>query len=195
MLALAFGHDIDHTGTNNPKDDPYRNELKSFKVIKPLLEEAGYTPQEITNAELIIKTTSPNGPHLILKRIAYNHRNNIQSPWHAIDTLKNFHDLKPLYSNPKLTQMAGILSDADLFPSAGAGLHSNKVMSLALSIEQNVNLTGPKARQTFLDLYIGPDGFTSYSGRILGNDNFKRMRNLTLKELRGGTSNNNNASP
>ncbi len=205
-LMTAIGHDIDHAGKSNPPNDPLYNETQSFKAMEPLMREAGLTEQQIKNVHTILMTTSPNGPHAILKSLAKGDREGAPATLDGIKeadfegkkkmgidpaTIKplDFPVLKDLEGNSKLTQMAAMVSDADLYASGGAGMASNMVMSTALTDEgkkfmgSNLDFTTDGSRKFFLDGIVGKEGYASNAGREVINAQFEAMRNETEQRL------------
>ncbi|MCE9508347.1 MAG: hypothetical protein K8R48_08585, partial [Alphaproteobacteria bacterium] len=102
-----------------------------------------------------------------------------------------FPDLKALAGDAKLTQMAAIVSDADLYASSGAGLKSNMVMSELLTRENRkhggtADFTNDNARLFFLDSIVGKEGFASAPGRAAANDNLESLRAETARRIAAG---------
>lgn len=205
-LMTAIGHDIDHMGKSNPPNDPLYNEKQSFKAMEPLMREAGLTEQQISNVHTILMTTSPNGPHAILKSLAKGDREGEPATLDGIRdadiegkkklgvdpaTIKplDFPVLKDLEGNSKLTQMAAMVSDADLYASGGAGMKSNMVMSTALTEEGKkfmgspLDFTTDGSRKFFLDGIVGKEGYASNAGREVINAQFEALRNETEQRL------------
>lgn len=205
-LMTAIGHDIDHMGKSNPPNDPLYNEKQSFKAMEPLMREAGLTEQQIKNVHTILMTTSPNGPHAILKSLAKGDRDGAPATLDGIRdadiegkkkmgvdpaTIKplDFPVLKDLEGNSKLTQMAAMVSDADLYASGGAGMKSNMVMSTALTEEGKkfmgspLDFTTDGSRKFFLDGIVGKEGYASNAGREVINAQFEALRNETEQRL------------
>lgn len=206
-LLTAIGHDIDHAGKSNPPDDPLYNEKKSFKAMEPLMREAGLTEQQIKDVHTILMTTSPNGPHAVLKSLAKADREGEPTTLEAIkqadierkkkpgvatqSTIKplDFPVLKDLEGNAKLTQMAAMVSDADLYASGGAGMKSSMVMSAALTEEGKkfmgspLDFTTDGSRKFFLDGIVGTDGYASQAGREVINAQFEALRAETNQRL------------
>ncbi len=205
-LMTAIGHDIDHMGKSNPPDDPLYNEKQSFKAMEPLMKEAGLSEQQMKDVHTILMTTSPNGPHAILKSLAKGDRDGQPATLDGImeadiegkkkmgidpATIKplDFPVLKGLEGNPKLTQMAAMLSDADLYASGGAGMDSNLVMSTALTAEGKKFMNSPLdfttdgSRKFFLDGIVGKEGYASNAGREVINAQFEAMRAETDQRL------------
>jgi len=200
-FIAAIGHDLDHEGKSNPGTDPLFNEKKSFAIMEPLLKEAGLTPAQIADAQTILMTTSPNGPHAILKTMAKGERDG--QPVTIADVREmdrryneemvakgnnmglkplDFPELASLDGNKKLIQMAAMVSDADLYASGGAGMNANRVMSALLTAEGKNYMNSPLdfttdgSRMFFLDGIVGKEGFASDAGREVANETFKAMR-------------------
>ncbi len=190
LAAISPGHDLAHGGKSNPADNHYANETKSFELMKPVLKDAGFSDVEIARADTIIKTTSPNGAHAVLKGVAQAHQDNITNgrpaaegvDWNKIDPDGKFPELKVLVNDPKLTHMAAILSDADLYASSAAGMDASIVKSAALSRETGMNLTTDGARKFFFDNIVGPEP-TSAPGKRVGGDSYKELQKETISRL------------
>ncbi|MCE9507679.1 MAG: 3',5'-cyclic nucleotide phosphodiesterase, partial [Alphaproteobacteria bacterium] len=179
-FVAAIGHDLDHDGSSNPANDPLLNENKSFVLMAPLLREAGLSQADIARIHIILMTTSPNGPHTILKAIAHAQREGRAAAFDHLKDAAKFPDLKALAGDAKLTQMAAIVSDADLYASSGAGPKSNKVMSELLTRENRkhggtADFTNDNARLFCLDSIVGKEGFASAPGRAAANDNLESL--------------------
>lgn len=168
VLLAAFAHDIDHPGSGNPPDNHYRNEHGALAVVLPILKAAGVQPFDLARLETMIRTTSPNGPHARLKQVAAEqaHHRGVARP----DGSGKFPELRALDTDRTLTQMAAILSDADLFASAGTGIAGNVVAGKRLSREFNraccdkdkkIDFTTPQAREGFMRHIVGERGFAS----------------------------------
>jgi hypothetical protein len=180
-FIAAIGHDLDHNGRGNPPIDPFYNEKKSFRLMQPLLKKAGLSAEDIHKIYLILMTTSPNGPHAVLKGIAHAQRKGEKPDFFRLDPEDKFLELRVLAADPKLTQMAAIVSDSDLYASSGAGMASSAVMSGLLTLEMkragvNVDLTTDSARKFFFDTIVGQEGYASRAGRLAANDSFEALR-------------------
>lgn len=187
-LLTAMGHDIDHDGNSNPPTDPLFNEKKSFAVLQPLLKEAGITDKDIAKVHTMLMTTSPNGPHAILKGAAAALRDGNAPDFSKIDPEAKFPELQNLGKNSALTQMAAMVSDADLYASSGAGMQSSTLMSALLTAEGkkaggNMDFTSDSARKFFLDKIVGVEGYASNAGRAVANDSLNALRAETEKRL------------
>ena len=192
VILAAIGHDIDHDGNSNPADNPYFNENKSFTLIVPLLEDAGVDQKDIAKIHTMILTTSPNGPHSVLKNIAQTVRNDGHADWEKVAGNEKHPDLKVLTQDRNLLEMASILSDSDLYGSFGAGMESNVEMSRLLTKEVQkagaaMDFTTDKAREGALNFLIG-DGFTSGAGRKLADPVMKDMKEVTAQRIASSQS-------
>jgi len=183
IVTAALAHDVDHPGKGNPANDIYKNEDQSFAVIKPLLESAGMARDDIENVHIMLKTTSPDGPHAYMKAVAKAHREGRIPTVVEIDPQGQYPELTPLLQDKELTAMAAMLSDADLYASAGAGIEANRKMSEKFSQETGQDLMTDKARKYFLDNIIGKDGFASAAGRDSFNNIFQDLRQATEERL------------
>ncbi len=184
LAAIAPGHDLAHAGNSNPEGDHYFNEKKSFELMKPVLEDAGFSKADIARAEIIIKTTSPNGAHAVLKGVAKAHEQGVAVDWDKLDPDNKFLDLRVLDGpdGHKLTQMAAMLSDADLYASSGAGMEANIAKSLVLSQEMGMDLTTDGARKFFLDNIVGGQ-YASAAGREMADKTLTKLLNKTNDNL------------
>lgn len=172
-ITAAVGHDLDHPGGKNPLPgqapgtfDHYRLEEQSFQAMLPLLKEAGLPQKSIDEIHTMIQTTSPDGPHGILKDVARAHHSGHGVIWEEIKNHEKFPELKVLADNPRLAERAAILEDSDLGASAFEGLQSNIYMSRVLTDEvQNrgyknkagapENLNGDFSRKMFGQFVVG----------------------------------------
>lgn len=211
--ALAFiaaiRHDIGHEGGTNPPHDHYHFEKITVGETTELLKEAGLSAPDIARLDVIHWTTSPNGPHAVLKAVVEAHNrgedaakvfdrpadpNNPKGP-----TLgEKFPELRALGNDRALAQMAAMLSDADLYASAGAGFVSNDLMSEELTQEwRKARVINPKtglpfdhttdaARAGFIDYVLGGH-FTSDAGRALGDKTVEGIKAETSRRLKEAT--------
>lgn len=188
VFIAAIGHDLDHEGRSNPPDDPFFNEQKSFHVMEPLLREAGLPETDISKIYIMLMTTSPDGPHAVMKAVAKAQREGTTVDFAAIDPQNKFPALRVLERDGRLTQMAAIVSDSDLYASSGAGLKASEMTSTLLTAEMkkagvNADLTTDAARKFFLDNIVGKDGYASNAGRAVAGDALEALRRETEKRL------------
>ena len=202
-ITAALGHDIDHPGGKNPLPgekapaDVYRLERQSFVAMEPLLRQAGLKDNEIADIHTMILTTSPDGPHGVLKAVAKAQQEGRALQWSDVDPGNKYPELKGLRDDPKLTQRAAMLEDADLGASAFEGLASNIKMSEAFTAELQARnyivLNGPKAglledlrgafaRSMFGKFVVG-EGPASVTAQDAVGKNYADMRALTEREL------------
>lgn len=184
-VLAAFGHDVDHMGKPNPDDNPYKNEDESFAIMQPILQAAGVSQADMDNLHVILRTTSPNGPHTFLKDVLRAHEESEVVTLESLNTTVDQFapELGVLIEDRRLATIAAIMSDSDLFPSAGAGLEANVEMSDRLSDETNVNFRTPEARQGFIDIVVG-GRFASHAGRAVSGDVLDEMYEETKDEIR-----------
>ncbi|MEZ0226963.1 MAG: hypothetical protein ACAH83_20595 [Alphaproteobacteria bacterium] len=189
-ITAAVAHDIDHPGGKNAApgtmadaSNRLKLEEQSFRAIEPLLKEAGLTTGAIDDIHTMIQTTSPDGPHSILKFIAKAQQEGKPVEWEKIDPNNKMPELRELAEklakDPKLTARAAMLEDADLGASAFEGKKSNVVMSEVFTQElmernYNENLKGPSARQGFSDFVVGEGPASAAAQDALGA-NYKQM--------------------
>lgn len=188
VFIAAIGHDIDHEGRSNPSDDLLFNEQKSFHLMEPLLLEAGLPEADISKIYTILMSTSPDGPHAVMKAVARAQRTGSAIDFATIDPANKFPALRVLAHDSRLTQMAAIVSDSDLYASSGAGAESNRLMSNLLTEERkkedaSIDLTTDAARKFFLDNVVGKDGYASNAGRAVAGDALEALRRETEKRL------------
>lgn len=205
-ITAAVGHDLDHPGGKNATPEQIRNgdafdklrlEEQSFRAMEPLLKEAGLPAQSINDIHTMIQTTSPDGPHDILKAIAKAQQQGTPLTWEQIDPNNKMPEMKglaeKLQQNPKLTARAAILEDADLGASAYEGLTSNIKMSANLTDEvqergyvnkagQPENLNGPFARKMF-GQFVVKDGPASAAAQNALGQNYTDLQATTAQEL------------
>ena len=195
-FIAAIGHDLGHDGKTNKQQaglDPKSekefnktyNEQISFELMVPLLEDAGLKAADISKMHTILMTTSPDGPHGVLKSIAKEQREGRQ-----VDPaiFAKFPELESLAKDKNLTQMAAVVSDSDLYASSGAGLKASTVMSSFLTEEDKKagdkrDFTTDGARKFFLDNIVGKEGYASNAGRAVANESLEAMRAETERRI------------
>lgn len=189
-LIAAMGHDLNHPGTRNPTGDIYKNEMASFNRMSPIFNAYGLDGTDIATLDIMLKTTSPNGPHNVLKKLSHAMaKGQSIANWDDIDPEQKFPELKVLRHDDELRELCAMLSDADLFMSAGAGLKAQKIASALLTKEaqnagNNLDFTSDTARMFFFDNIVSKEGFTSHTGKIFGNSCYFKMRRITTLALK-----------
>ena len=170
-ITAAAGHDIDHPGGKNALPgkrlaaaNRLRLEEQSFNALLPLLEASGLAKEAIDGIHTMIQTTSPDGPHHILKACATANQEGETLDWSKLDPAGAMPELKTLgetlLADPKLTARAAMLQDADLGASAFQGLASNLRMTDFFSRELAERAYGDKLR--------GPSAFLGFSDVVVG---------------------------
>ena len=187
VILTAIGHDIDHKGVGNPKDDPIKNEVEAYDTFYPLLEAAGLSDLQMERIRIMMLTTSPNGPHMVLKNTMKQVRDNGHANWDGIENRDDFPDLEALAKDRNLLEMAAMLSDADLYPSFGAGLEANIRMSANLTNEVrksgvDADFNTAKARKGAIDFVVGGE-FVSAAGRKIAGPILNDMHHSTMYTL------------
>ena len=180
LLLTALAHDIDHNGGKN-KAGKYDMEDHAFNVILPIMEAVDMKQDDIERVHLMIRATSPDGPHGHLTKIAAAYRESKSPDLSVIDPDNKFPELRRFLTDEKLTEMAAILTDADLYASSGAGFEANKLMSEALTKElQNngidVDFTTSSARNFFLTNVLGK-GYSSHAANTSFGTRLDQLRN------------------
>lgn len=187
-FIAAIGHDLDHPGTSNPAGKPLFNEMKSYGLMNPLLKKAGLSAADRRKIKTILKTTSPDGPHAVLKAAALAQRTGSIADFSKADPEHRFTELYALAHDSRLTQMAAIVSDSDLYASSGAGLKANRITSELFQKEkdhagESVELRTDAARKFFLDDIVGREGYASYAGRAVAGESLEALRRGTERRL------------
>lgn len=174
LIISSLGHDLNHPGHGNPKEDIAFNERNSANDVADIMSKNGCDAHSIDIVSAFIVSTSPNGPHAYVK-------NNCQGDgWDMMQGV--------LHAQSPYLEMAKILCDADVFSSAGVDKTIIKQYSLKLNQEaraigSDLVFDTPEANMYFLDNIVGKDGFSSKIAGELANDNFHAIRNATLKSI------------
>lgn len=179
-LCAAFGHDIGHPGKGNPADDITLNERQAAKITTDIMMHYGVDDNDIADVNVMILSTSPNGPHEYVTEIAAAMRKNTIPKMPPV-----LREQLRLLENPQLVQLCAILCDADIFLSAGtnkrlADLGGRRLNQEARKAGQKIDLNTPQSRMHFFDHIVGQAGFSSDIARELANNNFKKMRRMAL---------------
>lgn len=202
-ITAAVGHDLEHPGGKNnlpgqkPGEfDPLRLEKIAFNAMLPLMQEAGLPQKSIDEIKVMIMTTSPDGPHGMLKSMAKSHIDGTPIDFDKFVHAAKFPELRVLVDDPKLTARAAILEDSDLGASAFEGMKSNTKMSQIFTEElqerdyrkmaapdQLEDLRGPGARLGFSKFVVG-DGPASLAAQASVGQNYTEMFKATEEELR-----------
>jgi hypothetical protein len=104
------------------------------------------------------------------------------------DPDKKFPELRALAHDPRLTQMAAVVSDSDLYASSGAGLKASRINSELFEAEKHkagddLDVTSDPARKFFLDNIVGKEGYASQVGRAVGGESLEALRRETERRI------------
>jgi len=192
-VLAAAGHDLNHDGNNNSPNGQhtqYLLEQQSLDTMQPYMDAAGMNAQDMEDVRTIIRVTdvsAPQGgksPHQHLKATAQAARDGgFKFPDFVdmnVDELPA--ELKALGTDPKLLQMASIMSDADLTPSAGTNYDFNQRMTVAMHAEAPAIKPGPATTEFFCGVIVGGE-FSSAAGRAHMQTSLDGMIS-TAKDLR-----------
>lgn len=197
IMLAAIAHDLDHPGHGNRtcirqgKPILYENEQASFAIADKILQGCNIAQKDRDIILMMLRTTDPNGPHKFMKDVMKAHEKG-RMPLHMSDIVpgeeERFAALEPLLTDRKLCYMCAILSDADLFVSAGAGPQANRVNSEKFTREERAmgvdcDFTTASARDGFFQHVVGETGFASAIGRKAFNKVYLSMVSDTQKEL------------
>lgn len=184
-VLAAAGHDLNHDGNNNSpggEHTQYLLEQQSMDSMQPYMDAAGMDAQDMEDVRTIIRVTdvsAPQGgtsPHNHLKNAAKSVREGNPVDADALPA-----ELQGL-QDPKVMQMASIMSDADLTPSAGTNYDFNQRMTVAMNGEAPAIKPGPATTEFFCGVIVGGE-FTSAAGRTHMQSSLSGMME-TAKDLR-----------
>ena len=147
-LLAAAAHDLAHDGTGNTVDGmhyPFRLEDRAIGVVTPLMEKAGLSPADCRDVQVMIRTTDISGlvaPHKVLRKLM------------AGEDIEVSAELDALKGDRRLQQMAALLSDADLAPSASLCYAFAIASTRALNRENPSLAPTDKSLKGFLDFIV-----------------------------------------
>ena len=171
-LLAAIAHDQNHDGTSNVFEDdhiPFRLEQLSINTVQPFEEMAGMSEDDIKDVQTMIYVTDVSAekggvsPHTQMKEII--HKASLKDGVQPEDYKP---ELARLAEGDDLRQMAAMLSDADLTPSAGTDYEFNQRMTFNLNMEAPFIKPGPDTTKFFCGVVVGGE-FTSTAGRVQSN--------------------------
>lgn len=147
-LIAAMAHDLHHDGTGNKVEGvhiPYRLEDKAIAAIEPLLALAGVSENDCADIRLLIRVTDVSAadagisPHAVLRALLAGK---------VVDAPA---ELSGLVGDKKLQQMAALMSDADLAPSAATTYGYTRRQSFRIAAEKGRNDVEDKGIAAFID--------------------------------------------
>lgn len=189
IFLSGFAHDIDHDGRPNPPDQPFRNEQRSCAAILPILDACGVPASRQSSILATILATSPNGGIQFLKKIGETLKAGKSADIASVDPEGKYPALHTLLEKPKNFYKAALVEDADLFNSAAAGDRVWKIMADRLTEEQRLlgietaNFGTLPSRLFFLNMLVGPQGFTSPGAEALCNGEIDHCRAETHRKV------------
>ena len=176
--CAAFGHDLLHDGTVNevpaedgvPRHVPFRLELRAAERAELILRHAGAVAHDVMALRCLILVTDPNSGYDVLERALRGED--------VSDIRREFKRL----SDPLLLEMAAILRDADILPSAGLSPDDHDRNSEALATELHLPPPGlgPKGAEHFLNTMLR-GRFLSAAGSVYAPQ-LKRL--IALNQVR-----------
>lgn len=162
LLIAATAHDAAHDGTGN-KGEAFRLERVAADIAAGTMRTAGcFTEDEVADVHALIMATEPMERRKVSLACQFAEAG-------APCLLDLPEPMSRLASSPKLAVLAGILSDADLWSSVGAGIEENARQSERVAREMakagGKEYAGidPAATKFFLD-NIATETFASRAG-------------------------------
>lgn len=131
-LLASIAHDLLHDGRGNTVDGvhiQYRLENRAIEAIKTFMQLAGMDAVDQAEVAAIIRvtdTTAPKGgtsPHKVLRRLMTGQATNIPP------------GMTEVALDRRLRQMAALMSDADLTPSAALSYSNARKQGARLAVE------------------------------------------------------------
>jgi hypothetical protein len=171
-LLAAAAHDQNHDGTGNVVDGqhvPYRLEGVSVNTVEPFEVMVGMSASDIEDVKTMILVTDVSAekggisPHGVMKDVLL--KADTANPVAPKDLTP---ELRKLATDPELQQMAAMLSDADLTPSAGTSYEYNQRMTVNLNKEVPFITPGPDTTKFFCQIVVGGE-FSSVAGQVQSN--------------------------
>lgn len=161
LLLAALVHDWAHDGTTNA-GIPFRLETRSLMRARPYFMAAHIRPALINRIDLMVRTTDTGGAHEFARRALDWHIARIgagDGPQPAPPEVP--HGLEPLVplilpDEGESAELAAMLRDADILPSAG--------LTADYAVLQNSRLADEWAQP------ITPDDYRALLNRVLGRE-------------------------
>jgi len=117
VLLAALGHDFFYEPGGNA-GIPYRLEAISFQKLEPHLTKAGVTATDQSNIQAMIYGTDVSGASGAGAFIRQAHHYHFAGGEKPIVT-ETLQPVQAVLTDKRLARMAALVSDADIFPSAG----------------------------------------------------------------------------
>ena len=192
MLIAACIHDFGHDGLGNTVKGVFqqgRLERRSFELVKPCLEVAGVTEEEILqDIKVMLLCTDVNplgdlGNPLNQMKAAY--RFHYMGDKTRMHTLNLDEEIAVLELDPHLTNMCLIMHEADIATSAGLTYEITKYETTILMAEIGTKIARPEHVIDFLN-QICQRKFLSDAGQRLYAANLARIYALAEADLEVG---------
>lgn len=161
LLAASLAHDL-YYDPSRADAEPFHLEAVSARALDAIAEQCGVHPQDRAIMTSLILATEPS------------FRSELRSQFNGRAFPKALPDgLEPIAARPDVTELAAMLSDADLLSSAGLTPQWHQIQTLRFEHETGSRLS-PSADLEFLNSVVGP-GFLSVGGRYF-DTNLARLR-------------------
>ena len=157
MILAATMHDLGHDGGNNKVDGvavPFRLEDQSFKAAEPIMQANGVKPQDISDIQVMVRTTDVGGPAQLADKVLNNEaveKNDANQGYHSAI-------VEPLKNNPRLGELSATLRAADIM--------SSTVMSPESLIERGNEVVQEMTKNPEAKTNPGAQGF--FANNIVG---------------------------
>ena len=173
-LIAACIHDLGHEGGDNMRDGVYTPgfmEQKAFDVSKPYLQKCGLDEDLIGEIETIVFCTDitffagDNSPCIRMKKIFkyYFWDEDVGDA-----SLMMMGKLRRYVDNPRLSQMAMLLHEADIGTSAGLSYEQTKNETINIMEERGLDSAGPRVVIAFLREQLGETMYTEAAKQTFG---------------------------
>jgi hypothetical protein len=169
LLAASLAHDL-YYDPSRTDAEPFQLEAASARALDGIAEQCRVHPQDRAILTSLILATEPSFRSEL--RLKFNGR---------VFPAKLPDGLEPIVTRPDITELAAMLSDADLLSSAGLTLQWHQIQTLRFEHETGSRLS-PSADLQFLNSVVGP-GFLSAGARHF-DSNLANLR-ATITEAVG----------
>lgn len=178
-LLAAAAHDLGHDGTGNRVDGayvPYRLENRAIAAIEPFMALAGMSDKDCEDVRVMIRVTdvgAPQGlpsPHKVLRSLMRGEATVVPR------------ELMPLAKDSRLMQLAALMSDADLAPSAGLNYINGSRQTRRLAQENPAISPTDESLRGFLE-FVVERSFISPGGRHKSQGDLAALFNKTSDRI------------
>jgi hypothetical protein len=173
LLLLAVIHDIGHDGGTNARPGgggrqrvPFRLEDRSFALMRPAFQRAGFDASELAEMHAVVRSTD-----VAVRPAVRTLTEHLLFGNGAAEDLPP--ELLPIARSKRLAMITALLADADILSSAALTPEYQRAQNARLEAELSAEL-GCEDVLTFLDRVVGGELATA-AGRLL-DDNLRRIR-------------------